>query len=114
MTTSPSVPPKNQPSELSAVATSHATIQVAAAIPGPRQADEQHCDQSRRGGAGRGAQRSGDDRRRSDLEEACRDDRAGRDERPLRERRQPADADGECEPGRCKREVEPACEVGKP
>ena len=27
---------------------------------------------------------------------------------------QPADADGECEPGRCEREVETACEVGEP
>ena len=65
-------------------------------------------------GAGGGAERRCDDRRRTHLEQPRRHDRTGGDEGALRERRQAADADRECEPGRGEGEVQAACEVGEP
>ena len=116
MTTSPSVPPKNQLSELSAAATSHETIQVAAAKPARGSRTNSDCDHERAGGAARGGARE-ERRRPSALRPARR--RAATTapvatNAPCASDGSPPTPTANASPVAAQREVETACEVGKP
>ena len=87
-TTVPCVPPSNQSIDWSAKATSHDDDPGRRGEARARQPDERAAHERAGGAARGGAREGGDDRRRAELEQVRRDDRAGRHERALRERRQ--------------------------